>query len=113
MMQLHVNTSITSNTGKCQDVITASIQFVEECQAKYLAPIGMMTTSKSTSHSLRDWFSHRNVSDDLGKAILRNTCISRKTPTELLEVFKYMTDLNRYNSTTTGDCNIRVSWTVG
>lgn len=112
-MKLHVRTSITSNTGKCYETLAEAISRVEQAQEDFLTPIGLHTTCKTTQHSLRSWFSHMYVCPRTGRMIKRHMVPDSKTPQELLAIYNYIEALNEYNLSTTGDCKIHVSWTIG
>ena len=112
-MQLHVHTSITSNTGKCQDVIATAIDVVRQAQVEYLVPIGLKTTSKPTTHDTRSWFSYMIIDSSIAKQIMRHSVPDKHTPHILLVVYDYISALAAFNEQTTGDCQIQVTWVVG
>lgn len=112
-MRVHVHTKITSNTGKCTEVIDEAIDFISDQQMIYLEPIGIQTSSKPSTHNLPKWFSHMFVDKRLGRMMQRHAAVDPRTPPELLRIYDYMAVLKQYNDQITGDCNIETSWTIG
>lgn len=113
-MRLHVHTKITSNTGKCYDIIDAAVDFIHDQQMYHLEPIGLITSSKPEAHNLPKWFSHMYIDKHLGRMMQRHqNPADPKTPPQLLKIFEYMTILGEYNAQITGDCCIETSWIVG
>ena len=112
-MRLHVDTSITTSTGKCRDVIATAIEEVINTQNELFIPNGLKTTSKISEHNTRKWYSYIDIDSSVGKAIARHTAPSKRTPHILLVVYDYISALAAYNGQTTGDCQICVSWVVG
>lgn len=112
-MQLCVSTEITTNTGKCQEVIGMAIECVQNALATYILPLGLQTTVKCGRQGTRSWYSHCEIPKSLGKTIERYPDPCPRTPYELLCVHNYMNALNAFNEEVTGDCKIHVSWAVG
>ena len=114
-MQLYVSTEITTNTGKCQEVINAAINCVQAALNIHIIPLGLHTTAKCGRQGTRSWYSHCEIPKSLGKLIERYSKIPvcSNTPYELLCIYDYIGVIDSFNEQTTGDCQIHVSWVVG
>ena len=106
-MIVRIDTKITSNTGRCWRDNDAAIKHVDYLIREVLLPRGFITSYTIGPHNLPKWTSKLSVSNREAKELLRGGCGGL-----LLLINHYVHIVTAYDSSTTGDSKLSVSWAV-